>query len=196
MAIDKKLLEMLASDDPQVRYVALDQLRDSKESSEAIVEALIKATHDEDKGTADRAVTALISDVHHKLALKMGTAELTQTADPAQGTLAPTTTPLSAVVDTPTTRLKKPEPIEIPLPVVVPDWLQTCQAVTFFFSALALITSIIESDSSEFLYGAGRIYIFVIIVYIGLQLYVIRKFGFKESLQFLGKLANIFSRRR
>ncbi len=196
MAIDKKLLEMLASDDPQVRYVALDQLRDSKESSEAIVEALIKATDDEDKGTADRAVTALISDVHHKLALKMGTAELTQTADPAQGTLAQTTTPLSAVVDTPSTRLKKPEPSEIPLPVVVPNWLQYFQAVTFFFSALALITSIIESDSSEFLYGAGRIYLFVIILYFVLQLYVIKKFGFKESFQFLGKLARIFSRRK
>ncbi len=126
----------------------------------------------------------------------MKTTEPYQTVEPAQATLVPTTAEISASLDTPKASSKELEQIEIPIPVVVPDWLQYCQAITFFFSSLALITSIIESDSSEFLYGAGRIYIFVIIVYFVLQLYVIKKFGFKESLQFLGKLAKILSRRR
>ncbi len=42
MAIDEELLEMLGNDDPQVRYLAFEQLRDNKESSKAVVEALYK----------------------------------------------------------------------------------------------------------------------------------------------------------
>ena len=53
MAPEAKLLEMLSSDNTQVRKIALDQLRDSHGTSEAIITALEKATHDENPQVAE-----------------------------------------------------------------------------------------------------------------------------------------------
>ena len=180
MEIEAKLLEMLSSNSPQVRYMALEQLRDSKVTSEAIVEALDKATCDENKAIADQAINALQTEVHHNLAIKMGISELNQTIEPTQSKLHQTTATISPTIETTKSKMNEVQPIDIPFTVVVPNWLLYCQAITFFFSSLALITSIIEGDSSEFINGDGRIYLLVILTYLGFQLYAIRKFGFKE----------------
>ena len=125
----------------------------------------------------------------------MGKTGLPQSENTTQSTLPPTTTTVPPKVEAAKTGVEL-EPIFTPIPLAVPNWLQYCQAIAFFFSCLALLTSILESDSSEFLIGDGRIFIVIIIIYFGIQLYAIRKFGFKQSFLFLDKLIQFFFSRR
>jgi hypothetical protein len=69
---NEKLLQMLSSKKVSVRYDACEWIRVSQESSPEIVNALQKATHDDDKEVAERATYALQADVHHQMAIKMG----------------------------------------------------------------------------------------------------------------------------
>lgn len=71
MYSNEKLLEMLKSEKSSVRYEACIRLQTVKESSPEIIEALEKATHDEDSNVAERANLALQADVHHTMAIKM-----------------------------------------------------------------------------------------------------------------------------
>ncbi|NJD59363.1 MAG: hypothetical protein C3F13_07190 [Anaerolineales bacterium] len=71
----EKLLEMLTSNKPSVRYEACEWIRVSQESSPEIVIALEKATHDVDKEVTERATLALQADVHHQMAIQIGMIE-------------------------------------------------------------------------------------------------------------------------
>jgi hypothetical protein len=75
MYSNEKLLEMLKSEKSSVRYEACIRLQTVKESSPEIIEALEKATHDEDSNVAERANLALQTDVHHQMAIKMSGGE-------------------------------------------------------------------------------------------------------------------------
>jgi uncharacterized RDD family membrane protein YckC len=72
MLSDTQILEILAGNDAQAKYSALEQLAHSESSSAAIVEALEKASHDEDMGVVVRAIKALQAPVHHRTALELG----------------------------------------------------------------------------------------------------------------------------
>jgi tetratricopeptide (TPR) repeat protein len=77
-----KLLEMLASDKSSVRYDACEWIRVSQESSPEIINALVKASHDQDKEVAERANLTLQADIHHQMAIKMGIVELDIATEP------------------------------------------------------------------------------------------------------------------
>jgi len=68
----EKLLEMLTTKKASVRYDACEWIRVRQQSSPEIVQALERATYDEDKEVAERAKYALQADVHHQMAIKMG----------------------------------------------------------------------------------------------------------------------------
>jgi hypothetical protein len=76
-----KLLEKLSSKKASVRYETCEWIRVSQESSPMIIKALEKATQDEDKDVAERAITALKADVHHQMAIKMGMIEPEKTEE-------------------------------------------------------------------------------------------------------------------
>jgi hypothetical protein len=191
MAFDDKLLEMLSSNDAQVRIKAIEQVRESQPASEEIIKAVEKASHDENPEVAEKAAQALQNAEHQQMTANTGMI-VDQEEDATLSTTNQTPSTGSAHVETPKSKRAKRTSPDIPPPNYVPNWLQNCQAVTFFFSALALITTILESDSSEFLYGDGRIFIFVIMAYFGFQIYAIMKYGFKASFYFLDKLIKFF----
>jgi hypothetical protein len=59
MLPDQKLLAMLTSSVPQIRIIAIEQIRLNKDNSPAIINALEKATLDEDPDVAEKARQAL-----------------------------------------------------------------------------------------------------------------------------------------
>lgn len=72
MFTDDQIVQILNGSDLPAKYRVLEQLLDSKTSSQAIIEALEKASHDEEMGVAVRAIKTLQSDVHHRKALELG----------------------------------------------------------------------------------------------------------------------------
>lgn len=72
MLTEQQIIEILSSDDIPAKYAALEQLMHSQSSSRAIVEAIEKASHDEDMGVVARAIKALQSGAHHRMAVEIG----------------------------------------------------------------------------------------------------------------------------
>lgn len=72
MYSQEQLLEMLSSDHPSVRYEACEELRVRQESSPEIINALVKAIHDEESWVEESAKLALQADAHHQMAIKLG----------------------------------------------------------------------------------------------------------------------------
>ena len=170
----EKLLEMLSGVSSSLyRLNACQLLQSSPDSSPEIVEALIKASHDPDEEVAHAAINALNAEVHRQMALKMG---------------------LSLELDIPTDYHEKNTSFAR---------LQILQAITFFLCVGILLYSIYNMSGSysngEWTWtSAGRgiitsaiwrgIFIGVYLLYIGLQVYAILKYGLSESFAFLANI--------
>lgn len=74
MADLAKYLEMLDSGNMNKRYEACEMLRLSDETSEAVIDALEKASRDPYSDVADAAKRALSAEIHAALRTKMGRA--------------------------------------------------------------------------------------------------------------------------
>jgi hypothetical protein len=170
----EKLLEMLSGEHNSLfRLDACRMLRSSPDSSPEIVEALIKASHDTDEEVAHAAINALNAEVHREMVLKMG---------------------LSLELDIPTDHQEKNSSLVR---------LQIGQSITFLLCVGILLFSIYNMSGSyshgEWTWtSAGRgiitsaiwrgIFIGVYLLYIGLQVYAILKYGLIESFAFLAKI--------
>lgn len=67
-----RILAQLESPNADKRFDACELLRVSNESSEAIVNALIKVMHDQNPDVADAAKRAFEANAHHQMAIKLG----------------------------------------------------------------------------------------------------------------------------
>ena len=173
MYTEEKLLEMITSKKTNVRYDAVEWIRISQESSPEMVRALEKATHDPDAEIAERAQLALVTDAHHRMAIKMG---LIQPDPVDQQDL-----------------LKEREPDQHggsidPFdndPFRDFDGLQWAQAIAFIAGVGGLIFLWIKGKNPTDPGILTWLIYAVYLVYIGLQIYAIQKKGFKESFSFL-----------
>jgi hypothetical protein len=77
-----KTLKMLKSPKADTRYDACEELRVATESSPEVILALEEASQDEDREVAERARLALVSDVHQRMAYKMGRSWVTSEPPP------------------------------------------------------------------------------------------------------------------
>ncbi len=191
MELEEKLLEMLSSNYPQVRYVALEQLRDSKTTSEAIVEALEKATHDDDQGISEKAKLALQADVHHQMEIKMGAIELNkiQENNNIRSTVDQSSSSRSQFIESSNVNIYERRKRNPTIPEEEYSCFEYCQSITLsllLFPITVLIASLITGSSVFLEFGIlNWIWIFLPIPFIGLQIYAIKKYGWRESYSFL-----------
>jgi hypothetical protein len=170
MATEANLLEMLSSDNTQVRKIALDRLCDSHVTSEPIITALEKATHDENPQVAGKAIQALQSEVHRKMAAKMGIATPEET------------------------KVMSIKAIE-----EVPSWFRWCQVITLFPFCLTIIMIVITVFIDVSLLTEMNLFYGILlamsIIYIGLQIYAIIRFGVEDSFSFLQHIHLVYGGR-
>jgi hypothetical protein len=187
-----KFIEMLSSKNASTRYAACEWIRAIEESSPEIVTALEKATHDEDKEVAERAKLALQEEgVHRQMALKMGFTE------PHEIQIGNTQLQWPIKPESQKNQTENQDQSSDSWDLLYDDqfvYLQACQAVTFiiiFFSIIYLGLS----GSDVYKIGVWSwILIGIYLIYIGMQVYSIIKFGFRNSFYFLKVLLKLFVR--
>jgi hypothetical protein len=188
MPYEDKLLEMLSSKDPQDRIHVLEQLSTLTDLSPELIKVVYINARDEDPLIAEKARQIL----HHEKALTpildpmginhgdLGDPDNLVIAEKVYTLLNPDS-PLDIADSQPDTfTVERDYPAEARLKVY-----QVIQAITFTVCCFLLIPYFINRNTISLNNFWTWVFIIVYLFFIGIQVTVITKYGFKNSISFL-----------